>query len=160
MVVVLSATLWNQIWFTVFFFFFKNRSLPSDNHPHSEMVSIFPWIFCCLNWSLSQQPRWMCLQIFFSPITNSCNYSGLDLSWWHYRSWARGCLLLEISPPKEWKTVESTNIYIHTDSSGDEEVVPWSCTDISFLEPNPDSSLERKGVKKTTNLGGLSSVLI
>lgn len=93
----------------------------------------------------------VCVFRYFSPITNTCTYSGLDPSFakklvtLQELSW-RGVALRKV-PSQKWKTVGSTTIYIHTDTSGDEEVIPWNCTDINFLESGPDSSLERKGKK-------------
>lgn len=84
----------------------------------------------------------MSSDIFFFPITNTCNCSGLDLSFpkqlgtLQGLSWSGGAFRKD--PSQKWKTVGSTNISTHTDTSGDEEVPTWSCMDISFLEYGPD----------------------
>lgn len=107
------------------------------------MVYILPRMFCHLDCRLSQQPRCACLQIlFFVPMKNTCNYSELDLSFpkqlgaLQKLTWSRVAFRKE--PSQRWKTVGSTNISIHTDTSGDEEVLPRSCMDISFLESGPE----------------------
>lgn len=79
---------------------------------------------------------------YFFSMTNTCNYSGLSLSFpkklgtLQGLSWSGGAFGKE--PSQKWKTVGSTNILIHTDTSGDEEVLPWSWMDISFCESGHD----------------------
>lgn len=102
---------------------------------------------CSAVWSAVSYNKHMSSDIIFFPMTNTCNHSGLELSFLkelgtlQELSWSEVPFRKE--PSQKWRTVGSTNLLIHTDSSGDEEVLLWSWMDIRVLEYGPGRKLGR-----------------